>query len=88
MVWRDEFCLDLEDPIILPDLPVPTDVEDQATEEIGEEHVSNPTPEQEDANLRRKHGATCPTFYVVKRTFFSVASEVSQGLIQQWYKFF
>jgi hypothetical protein len=52
MVWRDEFCPDLEDPIILPDPPVPTDVEDQATEEIGEDHMSHPTPEQEDANTR------------------------------------
>ncbi|EFX78617.1 hypothetical protein DAPPUDRAFT_105077 [Daphnia pulex] len=52
MVWRDEFCPDLEDPIILPDPPVPTDVEDQATDVIGEEHVSNPTAEQEDADTR------------------------------------
>jgi hypothetical protein len=52
MVWRDEFCPDLEDPIILPDPPVSTDVEDQATEEVGEEHVSNPTAEQEDADAR------------------------------------
>ncbi len=62
MVRRDEFCPDLEDPLILPDPPVPAEVEDQATEEVGGEDVRQPTPQAGDSNFHSCDEDTEPSF--------------------------